>query len=279
MWFHKFFIILSRDTNRYIRNPANALARAGLVVGVAIMMGLALFNMGGKHEALTQAGKPVVIEVLGMAAIFFLSIDVLFLLPIVSLSVFMGDRSFYRKESAAGYYEASQYYMASVVIETALLTSACVIFGILAFYLTGLGNFQPREHDDRLAWALAAWIMSGNTGALIFRTFCLLSSSQDVAFALCVGYSCLSILFTGLLIQMPDVPSFARWIQWLTAMRYPYNVMQVAFFRNTPVWEVAEKFTNPSLSMEENLLCMGLLYAFFFVVGYLALQHLNKEKR
>jgi hypothetical protein len=41
------------------------------------------------------------------------------------------------------------------------------------------------------------------------------------------------MVFSGLLVELANVFSFLRWIQWISAFRYAANVLTINEFRNT----------------------------------------------
>jgi ABC-type multidrug transport system permease subunit len=71
---------------------------------------------------------------------------------------------------------------------------------------------------------LAILVPSGCLGSAIVFLCAVLLPSQDLAFAVGSGAVTLSLAVSGAFVPLPRIPSFASWLQWVSPVKYTFQV-------------------------------------------------------
>lgn len=120
-----FRLLLWRCCLNYVRNPGNAMARLFITTLTALVHGLAFFNLGQEGDAQNRLGS------------LYFGCTSLALMPYASMSLFVYDRQFYAKDSAAGLYGVLPYFLSSVLLEALLLSLSGLIYATITYALVG----------------------------------------------------------------------------------------------------------------------------------------------
>jgi hypothetical protein len=101
------------------------MARLFITTLTALVHGLAFFNLGQEGDAQNRLGS------------LYFGCTSLALMPYASMSLFVYDRQFYAKDSAAGLYGVLPYFLSSVLLEALLLSLSGLIYATITYALVG----------------------------------------------------------------------------------------------------------------------------------------------
>lgn len=94
------------------------------------------------------------------------------------------------------------------------------------------------------------------------------------------GIHAVAVLAAGFIVPFPKFFGPANWLQWTSHLKYTFQATLINAFSDTRLYPVLPTLglTNPG-TVWTNLLCSLGFYAGAFVLGYVCLANLNKERR
>jgi hypothetical protein len=94
------------------------------------------------------------------------------------------------------------------------------------------------------------------------------------------GIDALALLTSGFIVPFPQFFGPAKWLQWTAHIKYTFQAMLINCFTGTKLYAVLPTLglTSPE-GVWVNLACSLGFYAAAFVLGYVCLANLYKERR
>ncbi|KJE93071.1 hypothetical protein CAOG_009727 [Capsaspora owczarzaki ATCC 30864] len=277
-WGTQFGVLLKRAITNYVRNPGNVIARFVLVAFTGFMTGAAFFGLSEHWDALNSR----------LGALYFLCV-IYVLLPFTSLSLFIYDRQFYSRESAARLYTPSAYYLANSLVELTFNAANVAISASVAYWMIDLGlsdNILGAERNANGFWVfLRIMTLLHIVGNQMVQLCGLMMPNQDMAFALGAGFVILCQIFSGFLVIPSNFNEVTEWLQYTSFLKYAYAGVVLNEFEgydanSDPSFSIIEEahFSNPTTVADNQYVLLGFFFV-FHIMAFLCLKYLHKERR
>lgn len=260
-----FRLLTWRAVINYVRNPGNVLARLFVTALTAVLHGLAFWRLD-EADASNRLGS------------LYFGCTSLSLLPYASMSLFIYDRQFFAKDSAAGLYGVLPYFLSSVLLEAALLTATGLLYGAITAAM--VGQVVPGQGSRGVLCGV--YVLHSLVSSQFVQLMAIVAPNQDTGFVAGAGYTSASMLVCGFLVAFPQLGPGLRWMQWAAFMKYSFAALAMNEFRGTPTEQLLVKglldLERPS-SIGQQLACLAGFGAGFAALSVLGLTYLHKERR
>lgn len=279
--------VLSRRAIRQKRG--NLLERAYVmqVVAISLICAFFWFQMDTSEDSIDDR----------IGALFFFVVFWSFFSIFSALFTFPAERAVLFKDRASGAYRLSAYYFAKTTVETPADAVYPLLFSIFVYYIIGL---NPRV-SVFLAFCgiMVLQVLAAQSIGLFISAVI-----KDVKEAQVLGsvWVLMSMLVGGFYINSDNIPSFLRYLSWLSYLKYAYealvkNDMRGVSFECVPegqphtifsqngakcpvtAEQVFEGAQLKSFSVGGNVGILVLWVVVMRLLGYLAMKYLNTNHK
>ncbi len=268
-----FWCIFFRNLdNHYVRNISNLAARIVIYATTAILLGLVFWQVGNYDvESLDNNNAQIV-----MGAGLFLA-EASILLPFAQIGTFFFDKKVFAAENALGLYEPWMYAVSQFLLEAWVLIICAFVQGVISIPMMALWN-PVWSSTESFFTMVSFFYMSGLVGNSVILLISMISMSQDVAFLVGAMYVTVGLATSGGFVPFASMPSWIRWLQWVSAIKYSLQAFVQTSFDGTDVTLVESLGLDQPDSIAMNLLIqLGMFVIFASAsVHFLSLQ---KERR
>ncbi|KAL3664417.1 hypothetical protein V7S43_010740 [Phytophthora oleae] len=253
---------------------------AALLIGVVFGLVYLQLDLDNQHSIQNFAGS------------FFYIVVIQLLFTAYRTFVFMPRETAIalreRQEYRGGWYHLLCWYFTKIIAELPALIILSIALFVPVFLLVGIGHGFKVYVYMQIVLVLAGWSAIG-LGFLSLGVF------RDVTLALIV-YSVLLVLFvafSGLLINVTDIPDWLVWLHYISPVKYAYEAMMKIFWKRVDSidcdWtlEGCVGLTGEGVlkyySMEnrsalvDSLILLAIGFAFFFFAFWFLLMLANKR--
>ncbi|EFA85174.1 ABC transporter G family protein [Heterostelium album PN500] len=276
-WAYQYQILLKRAFRDFLRNPGNFVARTITGVIVGLLFGACF---GGLGE--TQVDIQKIIGV-----IFFL-ISGLNLTPYAVISLFLSGRALFNQERAAKIYHPIPYFLSMLTVEN-------IVVVIIAILMAGI-----TYAISHLRWSVGRFFFSMLVFYFVhlFSDLCIilltnLTGTSDHTFAIGAGLSVVYQLFAGFFVPVQQLPKSFAFLHYLNPLFYAFASLMVNEFEDRPLVcppepqpcqypngnDVIKAFGLDNWTRADAFGVTVMWTVVFFILSYLALTFLHKEKR
>jgi ABC-type multidrug transport system ATPase subunit/ABC-type multidrug transport system permease subunit len=216
----RLFILISRNIKEEMHSPINLLFRVSCAVFVALLLGLLYYNLQPNVESILDR----------QGALFFLPVNLSIFPVFLVLNTFIKEKRIYSREHEQGLYASFTYYLNKVIGELPFLLPLPIIFSLIAYPMMNL------QHD------VQHWFVG--TLTLVFLTLCaqslglLISTySPNINIANIISPIVFSVLllFTGLFVNISNIPVYFRWISYINYAKYGFESIAFNDLYNLPL--------------------------------------------
>ncbi|CAF4245496.1 unnamed protein product [Rotaria magnacalcarata] len=213
---HDMYYVSQRTLRNSYRNPSLSILQVVISIVLGTLVGLIYLNIAN------TTGVGVKNRVGG---VFFIIANQVFL-NLSALELFIKERVLFAHENASGYYHVITYFLAKIICDIIpLRTIPSLTFSIVVYFMMGL----QRTAAKFFIFFFFIWLTTICSSALCF----LVSASvrnfgvADLIAALFCG---LTLLFSGLLVEVSSVVVFLQWIQYISIFAYGTNALLINEF-------------------------------------------------
>ena len=272
----KLTFIYNRNLiNQYVRNIANVLARIVAHILISIVTGVIFWASGAPtngNGGLSFEESSKVIR----ATTFLMNIP--YLLPFTSISVFSGDKRFCVAESALGLYRPWMYGVAEVFLEFTFLILASTISACITIPMCSLWNTSQAPWMSFLAF-LSIQIASGLVGSTMVFCFTMSSPTQDLAFLVSSTVVTISLSLSGGFLSFSEMASIPFASQWVSPVKYSVQGILISLLEGTTAEKVLETTgINTPSTVSQNLFVLFGIFALFSVASIVAISRLKEVR-
>ena len=268
----KLFVVFQRNLlNQYVRNIANVGARLGSYSALSAISGAIFWNVGR-----TESTRGLTFEEAGLVAsssIFMLNIS--YLLPFVTIPIFVTDKKFFAAESALGLYSPWMYAASQLFLEFGFLTMISIVEAGILISMSALWNPTIPFWISFLT-VLSAFIVAGLVGSTLVLCSAMLLPTQDLAFLVSSTTVTIALALSGGFLPFADMPALPYAIQWTSPVKYSYQALLISLLKGTSAENVLNiyEYNNPP-TITENI---GANCGFFVLVATLTIIAMTRVK-
>jgi len=272
----KLTYIYNRNlVNQYVRNVTNVLGRIVAHMLISIVTGVIFWASGAPtndNGGLSFEESSKVIR-----TITFL-MNIPYLLPFTSMSVFAGDKRFCVAESALGLYKPWMYGVAEVFLEFTFLIFASTISACITIPMCSLWNTSQAPWMSFLAF-LSMQIASGLVGSIMVFCFTMSTPTQDLAFLVSSTVVTISLSLSGGFLAFSEMGSIAAAVQWVSPVKYSVQGILLSLLEGTTAEKVLEiTGINTPSTVSQNLFVLFGIFALFSVMSIVAISRLKEVR-
>lgn len=263
-----FMYLLFRDMRNVFRNPMILKTKLFQTLFMAVFIALVFLNTGSQSP-------PALFQNLS-GVMFFLGVNAFFSSFQNVLPVFSAEKASFSREHSQGYYGMTSYFVAKLLVELPLTVTFPILTGLITYWTVGLrpgiGHF--------FLFVLVLQMISLVGFSLGLFVACLFRD-VSVALALSILFLLPVLVFGGVFVNLQTVPVFLRWFQWVSPIRYGYDVMLKNQFEGWGNAGASQYYrsigVSTGLPVIGNLLILGGYFALGLALAYLAMVRLVRQ--
>ncbi|UJR32419.1 hypothetical protein I4U23_019881 [Adineta vaga] len=275
-----FIYVSQRTLRNAIRNYALLTWQIAVAIILGVLTGLLYYQLPRTSDSGVQNR---------LGGIFFIVVNQIFSTA-TALEPFIKERTLFIHENVSGYYSITTLFLAKLICDLLpMRVIPSIVFSLISYFMVGL-----QKTATKFLIFLVTIFMANIFGSAM--CFLIAASIPVFAVALIVLVLVLVIMmvFSGFLVELKSVFIFLRWIQWVSAFRYAYNVLVVNEFRDIDFClsnqthicplsgaSVLEKRSidhNTSWDMWKYFLALTTIAIVSFVISYMKLLLIKKKK-
>lgn len=202
--------VLGREWKLATRSPTTK-ARIGRGAFLGILLGTMFFQLNADQEgAMNRYG------------LLFTSCSAVVLGSTSAIPELAAHREIFYKQRKAGYFRARAYHVALFVMEVPLAVVEQLIYSLLLYGLCGL-NQGVVSWNFFYFWLIQIELSLTAWSVCLLGVFCL--PSVIAMQAIVPVFMALMILFSGYLIPLAAMPSFLKWLYYVSLVNRPFKGM------------------------------------------------------
>ncbi|KAF4667393.1 hypothetical protein FOL47_003603 [Perkinsus chesapeaki] len=216
----QFTSLWKRDIRGFFRDTNSLRARFGFTAFLNLLFGFIYLNSGGR----SSGGQAVSKSHIG--ALTLLAINNMFAQGLILLLTFPLERATFLREYVSGMYNAGAYFLSKSCVE---MPVAFIQTGISVSILYNMMGFNGPFLE---IW-FAVFLLASAIASTAVMAGCVApnpKTAMESGPLLFVP----QILFAGFFVDLSQVPSFLRWVQYLCSMKYAMNLLFLAEFSDHP---------------------------------------------
>jgi len=211
-------LVTRRDLLNFLRDKRSFGARMGMTMGQAMLYAV-LFTGIAKNDQDPSMNFNI------FGALVSINIAGLFGAAQPTLLSFPLERPVFLREYSSQMYSIWSYFLSKTIVE---MTVSAVQVGILVTISYVAMGFQRGLHGYLLFW-LYVWLQANAAASMAVWLGCC-TSSPAAAIQLAPVIFVPQVLFSGLFLQIKDVPWYLRWVQYVCTLKYGINLVCIVEF-------------------------------------------------
>ncbi|XP_028973799.2 broad substrate specificity ATP-binding cassette transporter ABCG2 [Esox lucius] len=234
----QFKWVLRRTFKNLILNPQTSFAQIGVTLFLALIVGAIFFDAKNDQSGIQNR----------MGALFFITTNQCFS-SLSSAELFITERKLFIHEYISGYYRVSVYFLCKILSDILTLrTLPAIVFSCVAYFMIGFKPTVGAFFLFMLTVALVAYTATAMTMAISAdqSVVAIANIFMTIAFVF-------MMIFSGLLVNLPSIPSWLAWLKYLSIPRYGLTALEINEF-------VGLKFCSDELlnsTLPSGLMCTG----------------------
>ena len=202
-----FILLMNLNVKTAYRNPLVIQTKLAQTIFLAGFLALAYIKT-------RDAPVPDIYQNI-FVVIFFLIVNAFFASFQNTVPTFAAEKGSFSREVAQGYYNVGTYFFAKILIELPLTMFFPILSSSIVYWVVGLRS--GFRHWLFFVFVLQAISLCGFSFGLFAA--CLFKDIS-VALALSILFLLPAMIFGGLFLNVSSVPSWLRWLQWVSPIRY-----------------------------------------------------------
>lgn len=254
IYFYQFLILFDRALLGQIREPIIIYLSSAAHVFIGILLGLLYYNIGNDARKI-QDNAAFLLFVLVFLGITSMMITIL----TFNLEMTVLQRELFNK-----WYNLKIYYLARTIADIPINILQPIIFGTVSYWMTNQINDFSRFCVVILICVLTTFV-SQSIG-LCFGAITNIQTSIYLGPVSIIPH----VLFCGFFIRLNVIPSYMKWLSYLSIYRYGYEGILISTYGfNRTLLECDVKycpFQDPEYFLQEMGITNNLLYVNFIVL-------------
>ncbi|EGZ13044.1 pleiotropic drug resistance protein ABC superfamily [Phytophthora sojae] len=280
----QLYFLMKRFFALYWRTPAFNLTRFAIVLGVAIICGLAFLSV----DYSTYSGLMGGVGLVFMSTLFMAMAGFMDTLPVYS-----NDRAAFYRERASQCYNSLWYFVATTVVEIPYVFGQCLLFTVIFYPMVGFQGFATAV----LYWVHVSLFVLGQMyfAQLLIHAF----PSIEVAAVMGALINSIFLLFAGFNPPSSSIPEGYKWLYTIVPQRFSVAIL-TAIYKNIGSNLGCQPLTEAPITVSHTTTVKGFIegtfsynyndrwsnfgYVFaaifiFRVLSMLSLRYINHTKR
>uniref|UniRef100_A0A900NVA6 Broad substrate specificity ATP-binding cassette transporter ABCG2 n=1 Tax=Sus scrofa TaxID=9823 RepID=A0A900NVA6_PIG len=250
---HQLRWISRRSFKNLLGNPQASVAQIIVTITLGLVIGAFFYDLKNDPSGIqNRAG-----------VLFFLTIDQCFS-SVSAVELLVVEKKLFIHEYISGYYRVSSYFfgkLLSDLLPMRMLPS--IIFTCITYFLLGL---KPAV---------------GSFFIMMFTLMMVAYSASSMALAIAAGQSVVSVIFSGLLVNLKTVVPWLSWLQYFSIPRYGFSALQYNEFLGQNFCPGLNYLENQGISLSawglwQNHVALACMMVIFLTIAYLKLLLLKK---
>lgn len=209
-------VLLGRTGRDMIRNPQMLLVNTLMNLAIAVVFGLIYLQVPDTPDKGVQNR---------LGILFFFCTNFLFGASLV-IDNFVAEQDIFIHEHVSGYYSVASYFLSKILADLIpLRTIAPIAFCAITYWMVGLKPEVGAVFTFLLVAALGGYAAVGI--GLAFAS----SFSKGIAHLVTILIFIITIMFSGMLVNLEDMEDWLSWLAYLSVCRYALVALSVNEFR------------------------------------------------
>eukprot|EP01132_Coremiostelium_polycephalum_P004287 gene4287-5362_t len=275
-YFYQYHILLKRTAKDFTRNPGNFLARFCTAIVIGLLYGACFAGL--------DTTQPNIQKIVGLH--FFLVCGEN-LIPFACISIFLSGRTLFNSERAAKIYHSLPYFIAQMTVEFGVVFCVAIGFAGVCY-----GIAELRADFGRFCFSMLVYLFVHIISDLCIVLLSNITGTVDITFAYGTAVSVVYQLFAGFFVPVNQLPKAFGWIHYINPLYYALAALMVNEFEDRDMTcpiegpcplptgaDVLKAYGFDNWSRGGAFGIVLVWTVFFYVVSFLALHYLNREKR
>jgi len=206
-----------------------------------------------------------------------------------SIGSFVGERSCYMREHAAGYYSSYTYYVSKALVDALIMR---ILPSIITFSIAyGLMGLRPGI--EYYLWYLIVIVLFNCTSGALCMLVSVVSSNVSSANLTATFLILVNSLFAGVFLNPSSIPRFLSWAKYTSYWSFTFESLlsneihnRILYFNpkglrpyhaNGDMW-LREMYMSPDMMYLDAMILTGFLLLFHSVAALLAERCMREKK-
>ncbi|XP_071829124.1 broad substrate specificity ATP-binding cassette transporter ABCG2-like isoform X2 [Apostichopus japonicus] len=205
--------LAKRAVKNIIRNPFLTVIQTTTIILFSLIVGMIYFQLDQSLEYGIQNR---------IGAFFFLIMQQVFG-NMSAIELFIRERNIFVHESASGFYRVSAYFFSKSICDLLpMRTIPSIFYCTITYWMIGL----KADAGAFFIYTLTLLLTTYTATALAFAISSTVSIAGIATLLIAMCYV-LMMIFSGLLVNIASLPSWLRWLQYLSIFRYSQNALAI----------------------------------------------------
>uniref|UniRef100_A0A672HHH2 ATP-binding cassette, sub-family G (WHITE), member 2a n=1 Tax=Salarias fasciatus TaxID=181472 RepID=A0A672HHH2_SALFA len=273
-FFTQFRWVLKRTFRNLLLNPQTSVAQVCLHSSAS--------SSSGSWNLLT-----LLVAFLRFGALFFITVNQCFS-SMSAAELFITERKLFVHEYISGYYRLSVYFLTKILSDILTMrTIPAIIFSCVAYFMIGFKAAVDSFFLFMFSVALVAYTATSMAMAI--------SADQTVVAIATIFMTIICVfmmIFAGLLVSLPSIPSWLAWLKYLSIPRYGLSALSINEFtglvfcpednrNNFTICTGEQYLTSQGIDYStwgfwQNHMALLIMTACFLTITYLKLRFVRK---
>jgi len=184
------------------------------------------------------------------------------------------ERPVFLREYASQMYSIWSYFVSKTIVEMIVSAVQDTVLVTISYFAMG---FQRGLHGY-LLFLLYVWLQANAAASMAIWVGCC-TPSPAAAIQMAPAIFVPQILFSGLVLQIKDIPSYMRWMQYLSTLKYGINLVSIVEFGGDARAGGEELLDAQNIREDIRWSYTLLLIGIFFAYRLIALVVLKRKAR
>uniref|UniRef100_A0A672HG32 ATP-binding cassette, sub-family G (WHITE), member 2a n=1 Tax=Salarias fasciatus TaxID=181472 RepID=A0A672HG32_SALFA len=276
-FFTQFRWVLKRTFRNLLLNPQTSVAQVMVTLFLALVVGAIFFDVQLNSSGLQNR----------FGALFFITVNQCFS-SMSAAELFITERKLFVHEYISGYYRLSVYFLTKILSDILTMrTIPAIIFSCVAYFMIGFKAAVDSFFLFMFSVALVAYTATSMAMAI--------SADQTVVAIATIFMTIICVfmmIFAGLLVSLPSIPSWLAWLKYLSIPRYGLSALSINEFtglvfcpednrNNFTICTGEQYLTSQGIDYStwgfwQNHMALLIMTACFLTITYLKLRFVRK---
>eukprot|EP00743_Colponemidia_sp_Colp-15_P009465 GILK01010348.1.p1 GENE.GILK01010348.1~~GILK01010348.1.p1 ORF type:complete len:618 (+),score=86.96 GILK01010348.1:95-1948(+) len=270
-------VLMGRTYKDFMRNIGNSLFRITVSILVGLIFAAAFGSVPDDQDGVTIR-----------SGLLFFGCLSFFMMPFVSINLFLSKKIIYNQEQGAKLYHPAAYFIAVSFFETVVVFLSATLYALVVWYCCGL-----RNDAGTFCFAALVLFVTYLTGDFTIIAWAHLTAQSDLTFLVGSTSLFVNMLFAGFFIRVSAMTTPFGWLRWFNPAFYGFSALMINEFEGRTIQctdptrgcyfktgeDVLELFSLTDRTKGQDTGLILIFTAFLAILAYGLMVKLHKEKR